>query len=106
MVKDGEKYLITTNNWFYGPDGESYRAAWGTCKLRRMEDVFGFTPSRPSTNWYLEVGSPDKYVIIAGCQIHYAVRLEEKPKSNHFNKFYTDKDTGMTLNEDRIYYAE
>lgn len=106
MVENGKRYLVTTDNWFQAPDGENYRAAWGVCQLERMEDVFGFTPSRPSTNWYLRVGGGDKYVIIAGCQIHYAVRSEKRPQSRHEGKYYKDKENGIEWHEERIYFAE
>lgn len=98
--------MVTTDNWFIGPDGESYKSAWGTCILEKMEDVFGFTPSRPSTNWYLKVGSDEKQIIIAGCQIHYAIRADKRPESCHKGKFYKDHDSGVLWHEDRIYYAE
>ena len=32
------KYLITTDNWFYAPDGKEYRAAWGDVEI--VEDSF------------------------------------------------------------------
>jgi len=34
---DKLKYLVTTKEWFYGPDGELYRAALGVCT---MDDTF------------------------------------------------------------------
>lgn len=106
MVENGKRYLVTTDSWFLAPDGESYRSAWGICQLEKMEDVFGFTPSRPSTNWYLKVGSEDKYIIIAGCQIHYVIRSENRPVSEHEGEYYKDKETGIAWKEDRIYFAE
>jgi hypothetical protein len=106
MVEDGKKYLVTTDGWFYGPDGESYRAAWGTCYLKKMQEVFGFTPSRPSTNWFLVVGSSEKQIIIAGCQIHYVIRCENRPKSKNEGKIYRDRETGVEHTAERIYFAE
>lgn len=106
MIENGKKYLVTTDNWFRAPDGENYCAAWGACELKKTEDVFGFTPARPSTNWFLKIGTEEKHVIIAGCQVHFAVRSENRPKSRHFGKFYKDKDTGVEYSEDNIYYAE
>lgn len=105
MVKDGQKYLITSDNWFTGPDGQRYRAAWGTCHVKNIGDVFGFTPSRPSTNWYLEVGVDGKEIILAGCQIHFAIRCEERPIP--LDGTYIRPDTGSIeypCNE--IYFAE
>lgn len=106
MIKNGQKYLINTDNWFVAPDGEQYKAVWGTCYLRQTEEVFGFTPARPSTNWFLEIGKDGKEIIVAGCQVHYAIRCEERPKDVHFGKYYVNKDTEVLLHESKIYYAE
>jgi len=66
----GKKYLITTDEWFIAPDGESYRAVFGTIKaVMSDEQTLGIKTNRGSTNWYVQIGS----MFIAGCQIHYAV---------------------------------
>lgn len=105
MVKEGLKYLVTTDNWFTAPDGEQYRAVWGTCKVKSIIDVFGFSPSRPSTNWYLEIGEEGKEAIVAGCQIQYAVRCEERPVC--LAGTYERADTpGLIFNTNGIYFAE
>lgn len=106
MIVEGKKYLITTDNWFFAPNGETYRAAWGTCKLLSTEEVFSFKPSRPSTNWYMVVGSGDREISIAGCQIHYAVRCDNRPHDVQLGKTYTDKDTGLEHPASRIYFAD
>ncbi len=106
MLENGKKYLVTTNDWFFGPDGENYRAAWGTCYIKNIKEVFGFDPIRPSTNWYLVVGKEGKEAIIAGCQIHYAVRCEEITNNVLKGIMYTDKDMGIQRKADRIYMAE
>ena len=67
----GERVLITTNNWFYGPDGKEYRAVFGTVKSINSDDeTLGIKTNRNATNWYVEIGD----MIIAGCQIFYVVR--------------------------------
>lgn len=104
MIENGKRYLVTTDNWFEAPDGENYRAAWGTCFLKKIDDVFGFTPMRPSTNWFLRVGSDDKFVIIAGCQIHYVVRSEDPPIEKIGT--YVSKGTGKEVQINKIYFAE
>lgn len=74
------KYLITTDNWFTAPDGKLYKAAWGNVEI--LEDsVLGVKTNRNSSNWYAKVGSTENHIILAGCQIHYAVRCEEKPNT-------------------------
>lgn len=70
----GEKALITTDNWFYAPNGQSYRAVFGTVKaVKSAEETLGIKPNAKSTNWYIEIGN----MTIAGCQIHYAIKTDE-----------------------------
>lgn len=73
------KYLITTDNRFIGPDGRNdYRAAWGDVKI--VDDSFlGIKTNRNSSNWFAMVGTEDDHIIIAGCQIHYAIKCGKIP---------------------------
>jgi hypothetical protein len=88
------KYLITTDSWFYAPDGRVYRAVWGEVEI--MEDTFlGVKTNRNSANWYAKVGADDKCVVIAGCQIHYAVRCQEKPSSDNVIDYLTSAENGL-----------
>lgn len=67
----GQTILITVDNWFIAPDGAYYRTIFGTLRaVHTAEATLGVRPNGKSTNWYLEIGN----MIIAGCQIHYAVR--------------------------------
>lgn len=85
------KYLITTDKWFYGPDGKQYRAVWGSVKI--LEDNFlGVKTNRNSTNWYAFVGNEEKGMIVAGCQIHYAVQCEVKPNTNDVEDWTTQNE--------------
>lgn len=103
MIESGQKYLINTDQWFFAPDGEQYRAVWGTCYMKTSEEVFGFKPSRPSTNWFLAIGRRKvRRVIVAGCQIHYAVRCDERPKL----KTGTHEADGYAQLNNRIWLAE
>lgn len=69
----GKKAIITTDNWFFAPDGKSYRAVFGTIKaVRSSDETLGIKTNAKSTNWYVEIGN----MTIAGCQIHYAVRTD------------------------------
>ncbi len=73
IPREGEKYLITTSNWFFAPDGESYRAVFGTIKgIYNDENTLGIKTNDKSTNWYVVIGN----MIVAGCQIHYAIKTE------------------------------
>lgn len=79
IINAGDKYLITTNQWFYGPDGEQYRAVYGAAEMIEAKYELGFTPTR-SANWYVRVGTENHHIVIAGCQIHYALRTDERPE--------------------------
>lgn len=69
----GEKYLITTNDWFFGTNGEQYKAVFGTVKSINSDDeTLGIKTNRGSTNWYVEIGN----MLIAGCQIFYAIKTD------------------------------
>lgn len=103
MIKDGETYVITSNEWFYGSDGFQYRAAYGKCTIVKAEDALGFTPQRPSTNWFLQIGEGDRQVIIAGCQIHYAVKCATRPMPREGTRTDTD---GEVLPFNRIWFTD
>ena len=100
MIKNGQKYLITTSGWFYGPDGSQYRAAWGVCEAVSAKQELGFEP-RHGTNWFVRVGEGSQSVIIAGCQIHYAVLLEVPPYINPGT--VKDKESGFDISCNAIY---
>jgi hypothetical protein len=66
----GKTALVTTDEWFYAPDGEIYRAVFGTVNGTFSDkDTLGIETNTKSTNWYLSIGN----MIIAGCQLHYAI---------------------------------
>ena len=72
--KIGDRCLITTDNWFFAPDGESYKAVYGTIKgIHDAEKVLGIKTNEKSTNWYVEIGN----MIVAGCQIHYVIKTDK-----------------------------
>jgi len=77
LRKEGEFLLVSTDSWFTAPDGRRYCAIWGKAKVHEFKRILGFMPRR-SENWALifECSHP---VFIAGCQIHYAVMMENKP---------------------------
>jgi hypothetical protein len=74
-IKEGEYYLVNTDGWWYAPDGIQYKAIWGKASIIKTEEALGFTPIRPSTNWFICIGN----MIIAGCQIHYLMKCPNKP---------------------------
>lgn len=70
------KYLITTDQWFFAPDGRQYKAVFGECKIL-ADDILGIKTNSRSTNWYVQVGDDAEHIIIAGCNIHYAIKCNE-----------------------------
>lgn len=100
------KYLITTDAWFVAPDGKSYRAVWGEVKIV-SDAILGIKTNFKSSNWFAKVGSDSNHVIIAGCQIHYACKTEQKPNTDSINDYSTEG--GGYLKYERptvIYIAE
>ena len=72
-MRVGKKFLLTTDNWFFAPDGENYRAVFGTIHgVLDAETCLGIKANRNSSNWFVAIGD----MIVAGCQIHYATRAE------------------------------
>jgi len=80
MTHEG-KYLVTTDNWFYAPDGKKYRSAWGAVAIVN-DEVLGVQTNHNSTNWYAQIGTGERAMLIAGCQIHYAVRCDKCPNTD------------------------
>ena len=83
------KYLITTDSWFIAPDGKQYRAAWGEAEILADESFLGIKTNRNSTNWFAKIGNEKSHIIIAGCQIHYAVKCDEKPNNSKVKDYMT-----------------
>lgn len=75
-IEIGSRVVITTNNWFYAPDGKEYRGVFGTVKaVCSDEQTLGIKTNRNATNWYAVVGN----MTIAGCQICYVIRADKAP---------------------------
>ena len=72
-MKLKDKYLIHCDQWFFAPDGNSYRAVWGTVhEIVDSKAALGVRTNAKSTNWYVVIGD----MVIAGCQVHYAIRCD------------------------------
>ena len=80
------KYLITTDNWFYAPNGQNYRGVWGEVEIV-SDSILGIKTNVRSSNWFAKVGTAENHVIVAGCQIHYAVKCENEPHTGELNDF-------------------
>jgi hypothetical protein len=103
MIQPNKKYLITTSNWFTGPDGESYRAVYGRATLFEAKQEFGFVPQR-SANWYLKVGNRSKHILIAGCQVQYVIRTDERP--DLIPGSYADQNTKRSIPNNNILFLD
>ncbi len=99
------KYLITTDSWFYAPDGQKYRAVWGDV-MAFEDNNLGVKTNRNSTNWYLKVGVDDNHVIVAGCQVHYAVKCEKPHTGLTTDNSYGDGKFKQFERTSEIYIAE
>lgn len=100
------KYLITTDNWFYAPDGKQYRSVWGDIQIV-SDSILGIKTNVRSSNWFAKIGSEDNHVIVAGCQIHYACKSENKPSLESVEDYTVG--SGSFLNYSRptsVYIAE
>jgi hypothetical protein len=74
----GKKVLMTTDRWFFAPDGNQYRAVWGTLKvIHEAGKSLGFIPNRSHANWFYEIGN----MIIMGCQVLYITACPDKPNT-------------------------
>ena len=102
-----DKYLVTTDCWFHAPDGSQYKAAWGSIEILG-DDFLGIKTNRNSTNWYAKIGSEEKHIIVAGCQIHYAVKCNEKPNTGNAKSWESNAEVGIKEFERpcSIYIAE
>jgi len=99
------KYLITTDNWFFGPDGFQYRAVWGEVNI--IEDSFlGIKTNIRSSNWFAKVGTEENHVIVAGCQIHYAVKTDKEPEQDSTEKNVVDGIAKEEKRKNTIYIAK
>ena len=98
------KYLITTDNFFLCPDGKHYKAVWGDVKVLGDKEALGIDTNRNSSNWFAVVGNESKQVLIAGCQIHYAVRSETPPTLSVLVEEY--REGKLETRDNIIYIAE
>lgn len=104
-MKAGENYLITTDNWFFAPDGTQYRAVFG--KVEILHDSFlGIKTNMRSTNWYVKVGDESNHVILAGCQVHYAVKTDICNTNYVDDENVKDGEVKLHTHKSYIYRAE
>jgi len=93
------KYLITTDAWFYAPDGRQYKSVWGEVEIV-SDSILGIKTNVRSSNWFAKIGSNKNHVIVAGCQIHYACKSEKQPETIFSDITIID---GIRKTEERLY---
>tara|TARA_R110000868_G_C10644908_1_gene744438 strand:- start:275 stop:586 length:312 start_codon:yes stop_codon:yes gene_type:complete len=100
------KYIVTTDAWFTAKDGCQYKAVWGNVEI--LDDaILGVKTNRNASNWFAKVGGEDNHVIVAGCQIHYAVKCEERPNTEMVNDWqHSESGVNMFNRPTYIYIAE
>lgn len=96
----GEKYLVSTDNWFVAPDGTQYRAVYGTVHAILEDNTLGIKTNRNSTNWYIHIGN----MVVAGCQIHYAIRTDHCHLGQ--TKVITDDKQESIIRDSIVYNAD
>lgn len=99
----GKKALLTSDNWFFAPDGQQYRAAFGTVhEISNIEDMLGIKVNSRSRDWYIQIGN----LSLAGCQIHHIIRTD----TCSFGPSSRDLDDGLKSAvvecQTRIYNAD
>lgn len=107
MEKSEEYFLITTDRFFVAPNGQQYCAVWGKVEIIQDNDLLGIKTNARSSNWYAKVGPEDNYVIIAGCQIHYAIKCNERPSDEPCKTWDLNAtDYNEDLTPSKIYFTE
>ncbi len=100
------KYLITADSWFYAPNGQQYKAVWGNVEIL-SDTILGVKTNARSSNWYAKIGSEENHVIIAGCQIHYAIKCNKEPsRDNLITEDYFEGKVMYNEVPSRIYFTE
>lgn len=102
-------FLVTTDNWFYAPDGKQYKSVWGKIECHTAEQTLGIKPNGKSANWYAIVGEGNKRVVLAGCQIHYACVCMDKPSLDEYIEKRPGDAAGVQYDytqQPMIYFAQ
>ena len=103
FLSEGKNILITTDAWFFAPDGQQYKAVWGKCKIEIIEKGTGLNTLR-SANWLVHIVEGDGKFTAAGCQVNYWIDCPNMPQKTEGT--YCDKDTGNEMANNRIYFPD
>ena len=101
-IKVGDTVLVTTNDWFYAPDGKKYKAVFGDLiAIENSENTLGVKTNAKSTNWYMQIGN----MIVAGCQIHYCIKTQTVCDESITETHYNDQKATQVTRDPEIYLA-
>ena len=101
----GKNVLITTQSWFLAPNGQTYRAVWGTLKsINEAGKTLGFIPNRSHANWFIGIGK----MTIMGCQVMYIIQCDDKPNTGEHLSWHSDAANGLKTFQEpsHIYISE
>ncbi len=96
------------DNWFVALDGGIYKAAWGEISII-SDEFLGIKTNRNSTNWFLQIGYGERSIVVAGCQVHYAIKSQKRPSDiGCLNDWVADSANGITIfkSPNRIWFTE
>jgi len=81
MIISGRKYLISTDDPFYGADGLRYTAVYGRVWIHSFQDTFKF-PAKNHVNWFITITNKEGGeggFGISGCRLNYFKEMESPP---------------------------
>ena len=95
----GKKFLITTDQWFLAPDGEQYKAVFGTVKaINTDEETLVLIP-----NGYITIGD----ITIDCCQLHYVIRANNCNEGSPYRHIeHEGKLFNRLESRSNIYFAD
>ena len=101
--KKGDKYLVTTSEWFVAPDGQQYRAVFGmVVGVHQTKDALDVPNTRHHANWYLQIGNAR----LAGCQIKYAIETDQCSRADTQSTEFYNGEFVRGGNQSVVYFAE
>lgn len=99
----GKKVLVTCSQWFLAPDGNEYRAAFGTLTCIINDNEMNIRMARTHANFYLKVGG----FMIAGCEAKFVIQSDIEPPKGMVKGWTTHE--GKFVEYERpslIYFAD
>ena len=70
--------VVTTHSWIYQGDGNSYKAVWGLCRVKKAENVIGCKTGSGQADFVIVVGKEGD-VVIPGCEFISFIKRQQVP---------------------------